>query len=115
MTGDRTPDSPRIVPFRGDYYTLTPEAGALVNGLVGIRMFSRRTAGLVACTAMGAALALSLVAFWQLLGLPAELCATGSVRSTREAPGFAHRLGQLVGVKIVAGVVGGSALGVRAD
>ncbi len=34
MTGDRTPDSPRIVPFRGDYYTLTPEAGALVNGLI---------------------------------------------------------------------------------
>ena len=24
----------RIVPFRGDYYTLSPEAGALVNGLI---------------------------------------------------------------------------------
>jgi (S)-2-hydroxyglutarate dehydrogenase len=34
LTGDRTPDSPSIVPFRGDYYTLTPEAGALVNGLI---------------------------------------------------------------------------------
>ena len=52
---------------------LLPGLGALVNGLVGIRVFSRRTAGLVACTAMGSALALSLVAFWQLLGLPAEL------------------------------------------
>ena len=52
---------------------LLPGLGAVVNGLVGIRVFSRRTAGLVACTAMGAALALSLVAFWQLLGLPAEV------------------------------------------
>ncbi len=34
MTGDATPDSPRIVPFRGDYYTFTPDAAALVNGLV---------------------------------------------------------------------------------
>lgn len=34
MTGDRTPDSPSIVPFRGDYYTLTPEAARLVNGLI---------------------------------------------------------------------------------
>jgi len=34
MTGDRTDDSPRIVPFRGDYYTLTPEARSLVNGLI---------------------------------------------------------------------------------
>jgi len=34
MTGDETPDSPRIVPFRGDYYTLDADAAALVNGLV---------------------------------------------------------------------------------
>jgi L-2-hydroxyglutarate oxidase len=34
LTGDATPDSPRIVPFRGDYYTLDAEAAALVNGLV---------------------------------------------------------------------------------
>ena len=34
LTGDATPDSPRIVPFRGDYYTLTPDAASLVNGLV---------------------------------------------------------------------------------
>jgi L-2-hydroxyglutarate oxidase LhgO len=34
MTGDRTRDSPSIIPFRGDYYTLKPEAAELVNGLV---------------------------------------------------------------------------------
>jgi (S)-2-hydroxyglutarate dehydrogenase len=34
MTGDRTPDAPRIVPFRGDYYTLTPDAAVLVRGLI---------------------------------------------------------------------------------
>ncbi len=32
MTGDRGPE--RIVPFRGDYYTLTPEARGLVRGLI---------------------------------------------------------------------------------
>jgi NADH-quinone oxidoreductase subunit L len=51
---------------------LLPGLGALVNGLVGIRFFSKRTAGLVACTLMGAAFALSLWAFWGLLGLPGE-------------------------------------------
>src|SRR5256885_5157758 len=51
---------------------LLPLAGAAVNGLPGIRSFSKQTAGLVACTAMGAALALSLNAFWQLLGVPSE-------------------------------------------
>jgi L-2-hydroxyglutarate oxidase len=34
MTGDRTPTSPRIVPFRGDYYRLTPVARSLVRGLI---------------------------------------------------------------------------------
>ncbi len=34
LTGDRTADSPRIVPFRGDYYTLAPEAAGLVRGLL---------------------------------------------------------------------------------
>lgn len=33
MTGDDE-DRPRIVPFRGDYYTLKPEAQHLVNGLI---------------------------------------------------------------------------------
>jgi NADH-quinone oxidoreductase subunit L len=51
---------------------LLPGIGAAINGLVGIRSFSRRTAGLVACTMMTAALALSVVAFFQLLGLPAD-------------------------------------------
>ena len=51
---------------------LLPGVGAAVNGLVGIRMFSRKAAGLVACTMMTAALGLSLLAFWQLLGLPPE-------------------------------------------
>src|SRR5205823_4708226 len=50
---------------------LLPAVGALVNGLVGVRCFSRRTAGVVACTTMIAALGVSIVAFWQLLGLPA--------------------------------------------
>ena len=34
MTGDGTGEVPRIVPFRGDYYTLTPEARNLVHGLI---------------------------------------------------------------------------------
>jgi len=34
LTGDKTKDAPSIIPFRGDYYTLTPEAATLVNGLV---------------------------------------------------------------------------------
>src|SRR5262247_3391214 len=51
---------------------LLPGAGAAINGLVGIRSFSRKTAGLVACAAMTAALALAVVAFWQLLGLAHE-------------------------------------------
>src|SRR3954467_1557888 len=49
---------------------LLPGIGAAINGLVGIRSFSRRTAGAVAVTTMTGALALSVVAFWQLLGLP---------------------------------------------
>src|SRR5438874_1916372 len=51
---------------------LLPALGAAINGLVGIRSFSRRTAGLVACAAMTAALALALAAFWELLGLPED-------------------------------------------
>jgi L-2-hydroxyglutarate oxidase LhgO len=34
LTGDAGRPAPRIVPFRGDYYTLTPEARSLVRGLV---------------------------------------------------------------------------------
>ena len=34
MTGEDTAQAPRIVPFRGDYYTLTPDARPLVRGLI---------------------------------------------------------------------------------
>ncbi len=51
---------------------LLPLFGAAVNGLFGIRSFSRRTAGGFATAMMLGALGLSLVAFWQLLGLPAD-------------------------------------------
>jgi L-2-hydroxyglutarate oxidase len=34
LTGERGPDVPRIVPFRGDYYTLTPDARHLVTRLI---------------------------------------------------------------------------------
>src|ERR1700729_2175043 len=48
---------------------LLPAAGAAINGLVGIRSFSRKVAGGVACVAMTAALGVSILAFWQLLAL----------------------------------------------
>jgi len=51
---------------------LLPAFGALVNGVVGVRYFSKRTAGLLACATMAGALALSLYAFFELLGMPAE-------------------------------------------
>ena len=49
-----------------------PGIGAAINGLIGIRAFSRKVSGLLACTMMTAALGLSLFAFWQLLQLPAD-------------------------------------------
>ena len=51
---------------------ILPGLGAAINGLVGIRSFSRQTSGLLACAAMAGALGVSLYAFWQLLGLPPE-------------------------------------------
>ena len=51
---------------------LLPGIGAAINGFVGIRWFSRKTAGAVACTMMAASLGLALVAFWQLLALPGD-------------------------------------------
>ena len=51
---------------------LLPAVGAAINGLLGVRFFSRKAAGLVACTAMLGALGLAVAAFWQLLGLPAD-------------------------------------------
>jgi len=51
---------------------LLPAIGAAINGLLGIRYFSRKMAGAIACTTMTLALGVSLYAFWQLLGLPNE-------------------------------------------
>ena len=51
---------------------ILPGIGAAINGLIGIRSFSRQTAGLVACAAMLAALGVSAYAFAQLVGLPPE-------------------------------------------
>ena len=47
---------------------LLPGVGAALNGLVGIRFFSKRTSGLLASTTMAAAFVLSVNAFLQLLG-----------------------------------------------
>ena len=51
---------------------ILPGIGAALNGLLGIRYFSKRTAALVACSSMAGALVLSLNAFYQLLLLPAD-------------------------------------------
>jgi len=51
---------------------ILPGLGAAINGLIGIRSFSRQTSGLVACAAMAGALGLSMFAFWQMLGVPPE-------------------------------------------
>ena len=51
---------------------LLPGLGAAVNGIFGIRYFSKRTAGVLACTTMAIALGVSLTAFVQLLGLSPE-------------------------------------------
>jgi NADH-quinone oxidoreductase subunit L len=51
---------------------LLPALGALVNGVVGIRWFSRKAAGLLGCATMSGSLVLSLIAFWQLLSLAPE-------------------------------------------
>jgi NADH-quinone oxidoreductase subunit L len=51
---------------------LLPGLGAAVNGIVGIRWFSKRAAGVVACTTMALAFAVSVMAFAQLLRLAPE-------------------------------------------
>jgi NADH-quinone oxidoreductase subunit L len=51
---------------------LLPGIGAAINGLAGIRYFSRKAAGLLACAMMVGALGVSLAAVWQLLALPPE-------------------------------------------
>jgi NADH-quinone oxidoreductase subunit L len=47
---------------------LLPAIGAAINGLVGVRFFSRTVAGLVACASMLGALGVSIFAFAQMLG-----------------------------------------------
>jgi NADH-quinone oxidoreductase subunit L len=49
-----------------------PGIGAAVNGILGIRFFSKRASGLLACTTMALAFGLALAAFYQLLQLPPE-------------------------------------------
>jgi NADH-quinone oxidoreductase subunit L len=51
---------------------LLPGIGAALNGLIGIRTFSRKTAGALASTMMVAAFAVAVFAFGQLLGLPSD-------------------------------------------
>jgi len=51
---------------------ILPLLGAFLNGVFGIRWFSRRVAAWIACSLMAAATAIGVVAFVQLLGLPAD-------------------------------------------
>src|SRR4051794_36808714 len=51
---------------------ILPAIGAAINGLVGIRSFSKKTSGTLASAMMASAAVLAVVAFWQLLGLPAD-------------------------------------------
>ena len=51
---------------------LLPGAGAALNGLFGIRWFSRTASGLLACAVMAAAFVMSAVAFAGLIGLPPD-------------------------------------------
>ena len=51
---------------------LLPGTGAALNGVFGIRFFSKRTSGVLACATMAGAFVISVLAFVQLLGLPGE-------------------------------------------
>jgi NADH-quinone oxidoreductase subunit L len=53
------------------FIPLLPAAGALTNGVVGIRYFNRRVSGLLACATMAASLVVSVYAFFVLLSRPA--------------------------------------------
>jgi NADH-quinone oxidoreductase subunit L len=94
---------------------LLPGLGALVNGLIGIRYFSRRAAGWLACATMAGALGVSIYAFMGLVGpngvtshdvivatwfpaLPLQL-ADGSIGSFEVPWGF--RLDPLSGMMIL--------------
>jgi NADH-quinone oxidoreductase subunit L len=94
---------------------LLPGVGAAINGLVGIRSFSRQTAAFVACATMAGALGVSIYAFMGLVGsgavthhdvivaswftaLPLQL-ADGSIGSFEVPWGF--RLDPLSGLMIL--------------
>jgi NADH-quinone oxidoreductase subunit L len=51
---------------------LLPALGALLNGVFGIRWFSRRVSGGLACLTMAGAMGVGIAAFAQLLRLPAD-------------------------------------------
>ncbi|MBI3262058.1 MAG: NADH-quinone oxidoreductase subunit L, partial [Acidobacteria bacterium] len=91
---------------------LLPALGALANGVIGVRFFEKSVSALLACATMAAALVLSLVAFFELLGrapdarehtvtlaawLPPMGLATAHGIGTFEAP-WAFRLDPLAGV-----------------
>src|SRR5687767_11971383 len=61
---------------------LLPLLGAALNGVIGIRLFSRRLAGAVACSAMGGSFALSVWAVFGLLRLPEDARSIEAVLAT---------------------------------
>ena len=92
---------------------LLPGIGAALNGVFGVRYFSKQTAAAVACAAMGGALLLSIVAFVELLGaehrehlvelaqwIPPIALETASGIGAFEAP-WAFRLDPLSGMMIL--------------
>lgn len=94
MTGDDDADRPRIVPFRGDYYTVKPEAQHLVRGLIypvpdpkfpflGVHLTKRIDGGVLA--GPNAVLATAREGYGRLAVSPRDL------RDTLTYPGF-HKL-----------------------
>jgi len=61
---------------------LLPGAGAALNGLLGIRWFSRRVSGALACAAISAAFVMSVAAFVKLVRLPPDSRAIDVVVAT---------------------------------
>ena len=92
---------------------LLPGIGAALNGVFGVRYFSKQTAAGIACATMGGALLLSIVAFVELLGaehrehvvtlaqwIPPIALETVSGIGTFEVP-WAFRLDPLSGMMIL--------------
>jgi NADH-quinone oxidoreductase subunit L len=75
---------------------LLPALGAAINGLVGVRFFSRKAAGALACATMTLALGLAVFAFWQLLGLPSDAPAYDTVVAPWIPPIALQTLGGIV-------------------